>query len=40
LTKYNPAGVKVLSPEYINLKKMDKSLLSELQDFFTKLEEY
>lgn len=31
LTKSNPTGVKILSPEHINLKGMDRGLLSELQ---------
>ncbi len=39
LTKTNPPHIKILSPEYINLKGMDKGLLSELQEFFECLEE-
>jgi len=31
LTKSNPTGIKILSPEHINLKGMDRGLLSELQ---------
>jgi len=34
LTKMNPSNVKIMSPEFINLKGLDKNLLSCLQDFF------
>ena len=31
LTKCNPGNLSILSPEYINLKGMDRNLLSDLQ---------
>ena len=39
LTKYNPANLQLLSHEHINLKGMDRELLSVLQEFFECLEE-
>lgn len=39
LTKCNPGDIQVLSPEHINLKGLDRELLSSLQDFFSCLEE-
>ncbi len=34
LTKNNPSDLKIMSPEFVNLKGLDKNLLADLQDFF------
>ena len=34
LTKNNPSGLKIMSPEFVNLKGLDKNLLGYLQEFF------
>ncbi len=39
LTKNNPSNVKIMSPEFINLKGLDKGLLGCLQEFFERLQE-
>lgn len=37
LTKDNPSNLKILAPEYISIKGLDKNLLNDLQDFFEQL---
>jgi hypothetical protein len=39
LTKCNPSSITILSPEHINLKGLDRCLLTDLQEFFEKVDE-